>query len=169
VAFPMGLVLRTTGQPEAIATPLRAAIASVDQTLALDRIQSMETFLSASLAPHTFRTTLMLGIDAARGHTIRSDRGRRGSRTDRGDGRRRRRDSGVPCATTQSTRHSARVAFLSRARMHQPTACVTFRIAWMAVSAASHGAKTHCSRAHVSCHSNLNASIGSSLAACRAG
>ena len=30
--------------------------------LALDRIQSVETFLAASLAPQTFRTTLMLGL-----------------------------------------------------------------------------------------------------------
>ncbi len=62
VAFPMGLVLRTTGEPEALATPLRAAIASVDPLLALDRIQSVDTFLAASLAPQTFRTTLMLGL-----------------------------------------------------------------------------------------------------------
>jgi putative ABC transport system permease protein len=62
VAFPMGLVLRTNGKPEALAAPLRAVIASVDPTLALDRIQSMDTFLAASLAPQTFRTTLMLGL-----------------------------------------------------------------------------------------------------------
>ena len=30
--------------------------------LAVDRIQSVETFFSASLAPQTFRTTLMLGL-----------------------------------------------------------------------------------------------------------
>jgi putative ABC transport system permease protein len=62
VAFPMGLVLRANGKPEALAAPLRAVIASVDPTLALDRIQSMDTFLAASLAPQTFRTTLMLGL-----------------------------------------------------------------------------------------------------------
>lgn len=62
VAFPMGLVLRTTGKPESLAPPLRAAIASVDPTLALDRLQSMDTFLAASLAPQTFRTMLMLGL-----------------------------------------------------------------------------------------------------------
>jgi len=62
VAFPMALVLRTAGEPEALADPVRAAVASVDPMLALDRIQSMETFLSASLAPQTFRTTLMLGL-----------------------------------------------------------------------------------------------------------
>jgi putative ABC transport system permease protein len=62
VAFPMGLVLRTTGEPEALAPALRAAIASIDPLLALDRIQSVNTFLAASLAPQTFRTTLMLGL-----------------------------------------------------------------------------------------------------------
>ena len=62
VAFPMALVLRTRGEPEAIAQPLRAAIASVDPMLALDRIQSLDTFLAASLAPQTFRTALMLGL-----------------------------------------------------------------------------------------------------------
>jgi ABC-type antimicrobial peptide transport system permease subunit len=62
VAFPMGLVLRTSGAPEALAPPLRAAIASVDPMLALDRIQSIDTFLAASLAPQTFRTVLMLGL-----------------------------------------------------------------------------------------------------------
>jgi predicted permease len=64
VAFPMGLVLRTTGDPERLAPQLRAAIAGVDPMLALDRIQSLDTFLAASLAPQTFRTTLMLGLAA---------------------------------------------------------------------------------------------------------
>jgi putative ABC transport system permease protein len=62
VAFPMGLVLRTDGEPEALAPPLRAVVAGVDPMLALDRIQSLDTFLAASLAPQTFRTTLMLGL-----------------------------------------------------------------------------------------------------------
>jgi ABC-type antimicrobial peptide transport system permease subunit len=58
----MGLVLRTPGEPDALAPLLRAAIAGVDPMLALDRIQSIDTFLAASLAPQTFRTTLMLGL-----------------------------------------------------------------------------------------------------------
>ena len=62
VAFPMALLLRTAGDPEALAPALRAAVSSVDPMLALDRIQSVETFLAASLAPQTFRTTLMLGL-----------------------------------------------------------------------------------------------------------
>jgi hypothetical protein len=62
VAFPMGLLLRANGPAEAVAPQLRAAIASVDPMLAVDRIQSVETFFSASLAPQTFRTTLMLGL-----------------------------------------------------------------------------------------------------------
>jgi predicted permease len=62
VAFPMALVLRTAGDPEALAPALRAAVRNVDPMLALDRIQSLDTFLAASLAPQTFRTTLMLGL-----------------------------------------------------------------------------------------------------------
>ena len=62
VAFPMGLVLRTAGKPEALAQPLRDAIRAEDPLLALDRIQSMDTFLADSLAPQTFRTALMLGL-----------------------------------------------------------------------------------------------------------
>ena len=62
VAFPMALLLRTSGDPEALAPALRAAVRSVDPLLALDRIQSVETFLAASLAPQAFRTTLMLGL-----------------------------------------------------------------------------------------------------------
>jgi putative ABC transport system permease protein len=62
VAFPMGLVLRTSGDPESLTPALRGAIKAVDPLLALDRIQSMQTFVAASLAPQTFRTTLMLGL-----------------------------------------------------------------------------------------------------------
>jgi predicted permease len=62
VAFPMGLVLRTAGTPEMLAQPLRDAIRAEDPLLALDRIQSMDTFLADSLAPQTFRTALMLGL-----------------------------------------------------------------------------------------------------------
>jgi hypothetical protein len=64
VAFPMGLLLKTGGEPDALAPALRSAIASVDPLLALDRIQSVDTFLAASLAPQTFRATLMLGLAA---------------------------------------------------------------------------------------------------------
>jgi len=60
VAFPMGLVLRTRGDPEAAAPALRAAVSGIDPLLALDRIQSLDTFLADSLAPQRFRTTLML-------------------------------------------------------------------------------------------------------------
>ena len=62
VAFPIGLVLRTAVEPEQLAPALRAAVASVDPLLALDRIQSVDTFLANSLAPQKFRTTLMLGL-----------------------------------------------------------------------------------------------------------
>jgi putative ABC transport system permease protein len=62
VAFPMALVMRTAGEPEQLAPALRAAVAGVDPMLALDRIQSIDTFLANSLAPQKFRTTLMLGL-----------------------------------------------------------------------------------------------------------
>jgi predicted permease len=64
VAFPMGLVVRVNGPPENIAPALRAAVAGVDPTLALDRIQPLETFLDDSLAPQRFRTSLMAGLAA---------------------------------------------------------------------------------------------------------
>src|SRR5262249_4323071 len=62
VAFPMGLVLRTSGTPDEYAPALRAAVAGVDPLLALDRVQSLDAFLADSLAPQRFRTTLMLGL-----------------------------------------------------------------------------------------------------------
>jgi len=62
VAFPMALVLRTAGAPEQLAPALRTAVAGVDPMLALDRIQSLDTFLANSLAPQKFRTILMLGL-----------------------------------------------------------------------------------------------------------
>ena len=62
VAFPMALLLRTQGDPTAQAQPLRDAVRSIDPMLALDRVQSLDTFLAESLAPQTFRTTLMLGL-----------------------------------------------------------------------------------------------------------
>lgn len=58
----MALVLRTAGEPEQLVPALRAAVAGVDPLLALDRIQSLDTFLADSLAPQKFRTTLMLGL-----------------------------------------------------------------------------------------------------------
>jgi len=58
--FPIGLVVRTAGDPLSAASALRGVVASADPTLALDRIQPLETFLSDSLAPQRFRVTLML-------------------------------------------------------------------------------------------------------------
>jgi predicted permease len=60
--FPIGLVVRTAGNPLDVAPSLRAVVAAADPTLALDRIQPLETFLSDSLAPQRFRATLMLGL-----------------------------------------------------------------------------------------------------------
>jgi putative ABC transport system permease protein len=60
--FPIGLVVRTAGNPMDAASSLRTIVAAADPTLALDRIQPLETFLADSLAPQRFRTTLMLGL-----------------------------------------------------------------------------------------------------------
>ncbi len=60
--FPIGLVIRTAGNPLDIVSAVRGIVATADPTLALDRIQPLETFLADSLAPQRFRTTLMLGL-----------------------------------------------------------------------------------------------------------
>jgi predicted permease len=62
--FPIGIVVRTADNPLDVAPSLRAVVAAADPTLALDRIQPLETFLADSLAPQRFRTTLMLGLAA---------------------------------------------------------------------------------------------------------
>ncbi len=60
--FPIALVIRTAGNSLDVASAVRSVVASADSTLALDRIQPLETFLADSLAPQRFRTTLMLGL-----------------------------------------------------------------------------------------------------------
>jgi predicted permease len=62
---PMALVLRTNGDPLALATPLRAAVASVDPLLPLDRVQPLEKFLDDSIAPQRFRAALLAWLGAA--------------------------------------------------------------------------------------------------------
>jgi putative ABC transport system permease protein len=61
-AFPTGLVVRTANDPLVVAQAARAAVASVDPALALDRLEPLEKFLDDSLAPQRFRTTLMMGL-----------------------------------------------------------------------------------------------------------
>ncbi|HEX7138579.1 MAG TPA: ABC transporter permease, partial [Vicinamibacterales bacterium] len=60
--FPIGLVIRTAGNPLDTASAVRTLVAAADPTLALDRIQPLDTFLADSLAPQRFRTTLMVGL-----------------------------------------------------------------------------------------------------------
>jgi len=62
--FPIGLVIRTAGNPLDTAAAMRTVVAAADPTLALDRIQPLDTFLADSLAPQRFRTTLMVGLAA---------------------------------------------------------------------------------------------------------
>jgi predicted permease len=61
-AFPTALVIRTAGDPLAIAQAVRGVVASVDPTLAVDRLEPLEKFLDDALAPQRFRTTLMIGL-----------------------------------------------------------------------------------------------------------
>jgi putative ABC transport system permease protein len=61
-AFPTALVIRTAGDPLAIASTVRSVVASVDPTLAVDRLEPLERFLDDALAPQRFRTTLMIGL-----------------------------------------------------------------------------------------------------------
>ena len=61
---PVGLVIRTASDPVAITSGVRAAVASVDRNIPVDKVQTLEHFLSASLAPQRFRTALLAGLAA---------------------------------------------------------------------------------------------------------
>ena len=65
-SIPVGLVIRTTLDPASLIPAVRAAIAEVDPALPLRSAQPLEAFLSDSLAPERFRTTV-LGIVAGLG------------------------------------------------------------------------------------------------------
>ena len=62
---PIGLVVRTGPEPLALTAAVRAAVFSVDPDLPISRIGTLESFLSASLAPQRFRAlvlTLLAGL-----------------------------------------------------------------------------------------------------------
>jgi putative ABC transport system permease protein len=61
VAVPVTFVIRAGGDPANIVRSLRTAVLSVDPAMPLRRVQTLETFLEDSVAPHRFRTTV-LGI-----------------------------------------------------------------------------------------------------------
>ena len=59
---PVSFAIRTEGDPLAVAGAVRAAIQSVDATLPLRRVQTLEGFLDDTVAPARFRTMLLAVI-----------------------------------------------------------------------------------------------------------
>jgi predicted permease len=53
------LTVRTTSDPSAIANPVRKAIWSVDPLQPIDRVQTLDSAIGASVADHRFRTLLI--------------------------------------------------------------------------------------------------------------
>jgi putative ABC transport system permease protein len=66
---PVSFAIRTAGDPLVVAGAVRAAIQSVDASLPLRRVQTLEAFLDDTVAPVRFRTTL-LAIIAVLGLTL---------------------------------------------------------------------------------------------------
>jgi len=60
----MNLVVRTRGEPAALAPALRAAIWSVDPDVPISNLRAMSSVVSASLAQNRFRTLLLGGFAA---------------------------------------------------------------------------------------------------------
>jgi len=56
------IVVRTSLDPGAAATELRAAVSAVDRTAPVDRIETMEQLISASVAQPRFRTLILLAF-----------------------------------------------------------------------------------------------------------
>ncbi len=56
----MSLVVRSAGDPLAVASAVRAAVLSVDAAQPLDHITTLDAFLADSLGPQRFRSTLLL-------------------------------------------------------------------------------------------------------------
>jgi putative ABC transport system permease protein len=56
---PVSLVLRTAGDPLALAPAVRAAVFSVDPAQPVDHLLTLDQFLADSLGPDRFRTTLL--------------------------------------------------------------------------------------------------------------
>jgi putative ABC transport system permease protein len=55
----MTLVIRTTGDPRALVTPVRAAISRLDASVALSRVETMDDVIAASVASRRFSTQLL--------------------------------------------------------------------------------------------------------------
>jgi putative ABC transport system permease protein len=61
-AAPVSFVIRTAVPPESVAPAVRAAVFAVDKGMPLRRVQTLETFLSESVAPERFRTIVLAAI-----------------------------------------------------------------------------------------------------------
>jgi putative ABC transport system permease protein len=61
---PTSLVVRTAGDPLALTGAIRGAILSVDPAQPIDHVTTLDRFLSDSLGPQRFRTTLLLILGA---------------------------------------------------------------------------------------------------------
>jgi putative ABC transport system permease protein len=57
---PVSLVVRTSGDPLAMTNAVRAAVLAVDREQPIDSVTTVEQFLSDSLGPQRFRSTLLL-------------------------------------------------------------------------------------------------------------
>jgi putative ABC transport system permease protein len=57
---PVSLVIRTAGDPLALAGAARAAVLAIDPQQPIDSVTTMERFLADSLGPQRFRSTLLL-------------------------------------------------------------------------------------------------------------
>jgi putative ABC transport system permease protein len=65
----VSLVVRTAGEPRALMAPIRAAVLSVDAAQPLDAVTTLDRFISDSLGPQRFRSTVLLVL-AGLGLTI---------------------------------------------------------------------------------------------------
>ena len=57
---PVSLVIRTAGDPLALASAVRAAVLSVDKLQPIDHVTTVEQFLGDSLGPQKFRSALLI-------------------------------------------------------------------------------------------------------------
>jgi putative ABC transport system permease protein len=65
----VSLVVRTAGEPRALIRPIRAAVLAVDAAQPLDAVTTFDQFMSDSLGPQRFRSTVLLVL-AGLGLTI---------------------------------------------------------------------------------------------------
>jgi putative ABC transport system permease protein len=64
-AFSKHLILRATGEPEALAARVRQELRALEPTAAVEHIKTMETIRGESVAPRTFAMQLLAGFSVA--------------------------------------------------------------------------------------------------------